>query len=230
MPLLKLWNSLRGRSAESAQPAKSVGVEASGAGQSQVVQPSATVAQESVQTQTAKTQSAKTQSAPKKRSKLSLFAGSSPHASLIKQLCGVSAETVLEISVGDGSRAIDVVQALAGDSANPVRYIAVDQFEMAGGETTLMQFHQSMRSADVRVQVYPETLGGGLTRVAHTIGPVDLVLFSRPQSEWDSPEVRGLLTKVCKPSTVVLVCEGDVWQALGPASEANGVGSARKAA
>ena len=226
MPLLKLWNSLRGRSAEPAQPAKLDVVEAVGGVEPQAIQPSATAPEKMANT----LKPAKTQPTPKKRSKLSLFAGPSPHASLIKNLRGVSAETVLEISVGDGSRAIEVVQTLAGDRATPVRYIALDQFEMAGGETTLMQFHQAMRSAGVRVQVYPETLDRGLARVAHTVGPVDLVLFSKPQSEWDSPEVRGLLTKVCKPSTVVLVCEGDVWQVLGQASEAKGVGSTRKAA
>jgi hypothetical protein len=134
-----------------------------------------------------------------------------PHAALCKLLRRVQAQTVLEICVGDGTRAIAALQALS--SNNPeVRYAAIDQFEMDGGPLTLKRFHQALRTAELRrAQIFPETIERGLLRVATTIGPVDLVLIAAPPDRWQTPAVLAMLARVAHSKTVVLYEEANSW-------------------
>ncbi len=151
MPLLKLWNAIRGRSAKG-QPAD---------------QGPASEPQVTTQTTTSP-----------RGSRLGIFT-SGPHAGLCKLLKSVSASSILEISVEDGSRAVAVLETITKNNKN-VRYLAIDQFEMAAGAVTLKQFHQTLRAKEFRPQVIPETMERGLIRVSHTIGTVDLVLIAAP--------------------------------------------------
>jgi hypothetical protein len=128
----------------------------------------------------------------------------------------LQAATVLEISVGDGSRAIAILQTL-GDSQQ-VRYVAIDQFEMSGGEVTLKAFHKTMRSEGIRPHVFPEPINRGLLRVANTIGPVDLVIIAAGADQWQTPETLSLLARVTHGETVVLFQDEESWERFEPAS------------
>ncbi|MGB7328423.1 MAG: hypothetical protein WBD31_26335 [Rubripirellula sp.] len=246
MPLLKLWNSIRGKSnSEAAEPAKSI--------QTPSQNSAKPVASTPVNSNTAEAANpapaAPTPTPAKSRiSAMGIFGSSNPHAALCKQIksmttprrgevSGREVRTVLEISAEDGSRAIAVLETLAksmpaaaptvkiadidavdaaaetAPAAVPsVRYIVIDQFEMAGGATTLKQFHQNLRGADIRAQVYPEPIDRGLIRVAHTIGAVDLILFAAPTDQWDKPETAKLIERVSHADTKVLVRDGDAWK------------------
>lgn len=218
MALLKLWNSLLGR--PSAQPSQST---------------NSTQAQPGVDIERAKPDAsqASTKKSPAKKkkssSRLSLFGGSSPHAGLLKQLRGVTVDSVLEISAGDGSRAVEVLSLLSennakklvGDAGNPkIRYSVIDQFEMGGGDHTLMQFHQTLRGAGIRPQVFPEVIARGLTRVAHTIGSIDLILVSAAANSgtqadsWATPEVKSLLSRVTHDQSLILFQKDDTWEKM----------------
>jgi hypothetical protein len=190
MPLLKLWNSLLGRRDLPGPRAD--------------------------QAKTETTVTAKTK--PAGRGILGI-GSRGPHGSLCKLLRRVQAETVLEICVGDGSRAIAALQALS--SNNPgIRYAAIDQFELAGGPLTLKGFHQALRTADLRrAQFFPETIERGLLRVATTIGPVDLVLIAAPPDRWQTPAVQALISRVTHGNTVVFFEEGDTWNRYEPATQ-----------
>lgn len=183
MPLLKLWNAILGRR-DLPQP---------GAEQAT---PEVTVA-------------AKTKDAGRG---ILRIGSRGPHGPLCKLLRRVQAERVLEISVGDGSRAIAAVNALS--ARNPqVRYAAIDQFELGGGPLTLKGFHQALRTADVRsVQIFPETIERGLLRVATTLGPVDLVLIAAPAERWQTPAVQALIARITHGDTVVLYEDGEKWR------------------
>lgn len=174
MPLLKLWNSIRGRST-TRQTADDGHV----------------------------TERAATPEPRKNRGHgLGIFGGG-PHAGICKQIRSASVNSVLEISVEDGSRALAVLQTVAKTNQD-FRYVAIDQFEMAGGPITLKQFHQTLRSRGFRPQVYPETVERGLIRVAHTIGTVDLVLIAAPIASWQTPQHLPLLSRVIHQGTLVL--------------------------
>lgn len=186
MPLLKLWNAIRGRSAKG-QPAD----------QGPASEPQVT-------TRTEK---------PHRGSRLSIFA-SGPHAGLCKLLKSVSASSILEISVDDGSRAVAVLETITKNNKN-VRYLAIDQFEMAAGAVTLKQFHQTLRAKEFQPQVIPETMERGLIRVSHTIGTVDLVLIAAPLETWQTPQFLPLLSRVTHQGTMVLFRdEQQAWKEL----------------
>ena len=116
--LLKLWNSIRGNSS----PAPSKPGHSSK--QADRDEPKRKLAK------------------PSKPSRGVLGLGGGPHSALCKQLKRIQAASVLEIGVGDGTRAAAVLQTLQSNSE--IQYIAIDQFEMAGSELTLKHFHQQI--------------------------------------------------------------------------------------
>ncbi len=177
MPLLKLWNSLRGRSATSEEKS---------------------------------TESNPTPPSPKKRSLLGL--GRGPHAALCKQVRNLDVDSVLEISVGDGTRAIALMKALASKN-DQVRYVAIDEFESGEGTTSLKTFHHSLRCQNIPAQLFPGQIASGLHRVATTIGAVDLVLIAAESERWNDPVVLSMLRRVVHSESTVLYLDGEQWLA-----------------
>jgi hypothetical protein len=208
MPLLKLWNSLCRRSKAQSN------VDQSAAPVPQLAstpQPAA-VSPSTVGEVTAK--SAKVA----KPAKRSLFGG--PHSALCRQLKGLSVASVLEISVGDGSRALEVMKTLEKQSSQPVRYVAVDQFELGGSELALKDFFRLLREHEIRPQLFPEAVDSGLRRVANTIGAVDLVLIALPVDRWQHPITLHLLSRICHAGTIVFFRDGEAWGRYQPATTA----------
>jgi hypothetical protein len=139
--------------------------------------------------------------------------GSNPHAALCKQVAATQAHSLLEIGVGDGSRAVAVLAALAkrGISA---RYFGMDQFELAGGEVSLREFHRTLRGAGIRPQLFPEPPERGLVRFLHTIGTVDLVLIADPAEVVEKAAVGQLLNRISHANTTILLLQDDQWVPL----------------
>ena len=192
MPLLKLWNAMWGRST----------------GETPVAHPTASPTP---------SQAAVSKPTPKPVSKglssgFNLF-GSHPHAALCKQIGSLPARSVLEIGVGDGSRAIAVLGTLA-KSGNPVRYFGIDQFELAGGAISLKEFHRTMRGAGIRPQIFPEPVDRGLARFLHTVGTADLVLLDEAGETLENPQVGQLLKRISNPQTTILYLQDDAWMPL----------------
>ena len=190
MPLLKLWNSLRGRSTN-AQTLESV--ETENADPSLKSKPSIRVA---------------TGSKSAARATFGLFGGGTS-GTLRKRLKSISANSVLEIGVDDGARAIAVMDAVSKTSP-ATRYVAIDEFEMAGG-VNLKQFHQTLRNHGIRPQMFPGCVERGLMQVAHTIGAIDLILISNPDAVDSNPVAIGLLERISHCGTTILALEDDAW-------------------
>ena len=184
MPLLKLWNAIRGRS--------------------NAEQPTAERADQAAETRVASKSSAKSSKAG-----FSLFGGKT-HGGLLKKIAKTGARSVLEISVGDGSRAVAVVETL-GKKGVPIRYFGIDQFELGGGEVSLMDFHRTLRSAGIQAQLFPEDLDRGLVRFLHTIGTVDLVLIAEPVERLQEEQIRQLLSRISHGETTILYRQDESW-------------------
>ena len=143
-------------------------------------------------------------------SKRRLFGGG-PHRSLCKQLKGLDVASILEVSVGDGTRALAVLQALSKSSKQSIRYIAIDEFELGGGQIGLRDFFCLLREHDVRPKLFPETLDGGIRNVANTLGTVDVVLIATPIENWQNPVTLQLLSRISHRNTVIFFDDGDDW-------------------
>lgn len=226
MALLKLWNSLLGRTSEKSP---TPGHAASDTQPAQSAQPrsSANSATSSPTSDAATSQAEgvrlRATTKPQPAAKRGFFGGGSVHAAILKKLNGVSAQSVLEISVGDGSRAVEVLALLRTTAAKAgnidadsikLRYAAIDQFEMGGGANTLMQFHQTIRGGGIRPQVFPESVGRGLTRVAHTLGSMDLILISSEAGDWATAENKALLARVTHDQSRIFFERDDAWHSL----------------
>lgn len=116
--------------------------------------------------------------------------------------------SVLEVGVGDGSRALRLVDWLQRQADGEIRYAAIDMFE-AGEGPALKSFHAQMGSVGAKPLPIPGTLASGLPRVAHTLGAVDLVLFS-----FDIPELTGVVTqnflpRIIESKSVVLLTDDE---------------------
>ena len=190
MPLLKLWNSLRGQSTTTPEPT-------AGESPKATTQASSSAAQNSTQVT----------KRPAKKS-FGMFGGG-PHSGLCKQLKTLSVRSVLEIGVGDGSQAIAVMETLSRHS-DSIRYYAVDEFEMSGG-VNLKQFHQTLRNHNIRPQLFPGSVDRGLMQIAHTIGSVDLILVADGNVIDKNPASAEILSRISHEETSVLISRNETW-------------------
>lgn len=216
MPLVKLWNYLFGRS----QPTKSAEPNRDGdprsrardAGKRRLAKPTTPQPAAGLHPEAVKRKPAG------KRGVMELVTGG-PHAALCRIIKGSGVSSLLEVGVGDGTRAAAMLAALEKSSpGTEIRYIAIDLFEMADSELTLKEFHRRMRAIDVRPTLIPLPYRQGLARVAHTFGSVDLVLIADEGLDVCDP----WLARVTTPKSLVLRWDGQAWRQiqrnnLGPA-------------
>ncbi|TWU04548.1 hypothetical protein [Stieleria varia] len=219
MSLLKLWNSIRSVATGSAATGETADIEAGKpkVADKTVDQAVAGRVPAAARPDPATAAAVKVPAAkPVKSGLLSGVLRSCPHAGLTKQFKGLSVNTVLEVGVGDGTRAIAILQSLL--KANPdakIHYIAVDQFEMNGG-IELRAFHKQLRGISSLVNLLPMPTRAGLDRVARTYGQVDLLI-------WNDPEVNVLsapLDRICKASGSVFLQTDGKWSKMSTAANA----------
>ncbi|OYP33786.1 hypothetical protein [Rhodopirellula sp. MGV] len=227
MPLRKLWNSIRGKS--ETEPSSDV---------QQEVQAELRIAVETTPPVTAKLKSIPPQQSPTPvavTDKAVLAQSSVADATvakaeiprpklnradkqLCKQLADSSANTVLEIGIGDGNRGRGIVDALTGrEQSTPVCYIAVDSFELGGNPLTLREFHRQLREYPAKVHLVPMPVEQGLDRVLRTYGQVDVILWSVDSVPSDSE--KSLLSRLSKPDTKLMKCDDGCWSVLSATSE-----------
>ena len=183
MPLRKLWNSLRRKSNPSNGSLSHENTADSGAVEQGVV---------------------KLEKATFKRQCTS---------QLCQTIARLAPQTILEIGVDDGTRALEYLSGLSAANQS-VRYFAIDQFELAGGKLSLREFHQLLRSAGIRPQLFPESMVAGLTRFSHTIGSADMILVADEISDLQRDTVYRLLGRVSNSQTSILQPCGKQWVTL----------------
>lgn len=208
MPLRKIWNSLCGKSVSEAPKAKQRATERSTERPSS---PSSTPSEKPSKANADASQGRGVLSMARRA--VGLQRG--PHAALLRQISKRRPTRILELGIGNGSRAAAILAEAPEDLE--FTYIVVDQFEMAGGEVTLRDFHAkvSAASAQRRPCVIPEPIASGLETVANRFGYIDLILVS------DSnllDEATSRLPRVAGDSTCVLVLRGEEWELLDQAA------------
>lgn len=234
MPLLKLWNSLWGRGSAAnetgsdAVPSSRVTEVAAAIPSASSAPPSRSKVSRAKQPRArAATSGAKSEPEPAVNLRVAPATTLPPapkpkvvtrgeHAELCRLVIESGACSVLEIGVGDGSRAAAVMQSLQAVSGEkPLKYAAIDGFEMVGGSLTLKDFHHKLRAAGVRPQVFPSAVAQGLFQFSRTVGFADLVISTAADEVWEAAETRALIVRITRPSSVVLHQSGGRWRRLG---------------
>jgi hypothetical protein len=95
---------------------------------------------------------------------------------------------IVEMGIGDGSRAQRMVRLARSWSGNqPVRYTAIDPFELRSGDDSparsLKAAYRTLKATGARVQVVPGDPLAALARVANALTNTDLLLISADQDD-----------------------------------------------
>ena len=192
MPLRKLWNSIRGKSAAPAEPARTPQ-------EGRVRQADAGTA--------AKPALARRTTAEPKSSKNSV---SREDKKLFRRIESMSIASVLEVTVGDGTRSVSMLKTLTHKGhSTPLHYLAIDEFEMGGNELSLRDFHKQLREYPAKAHLVPMAIDAGLDRVVRTFGQVDLIIWAEQQS----PTAKQLqaLARLSKPGTIMFSPKDGRW-------------------
>lgn len=101
--------------------------------------------------------------------------------------CGV--QKIVELGVRDGHRALQMLKLAKQVAASAdVHYVGMDLFEAQSEPNvpslSLKAAHQLLRPAGAKVQLVPGDPAEGLTRMANSLGKVDLLILP---AELDSP-------------------------------------------
>ena len=128
---------------------------------------------------------------------------------------------VLDLNVQDGSRAVELLEAIVDSNFPAPKYVAIGMFELAGEMLTVREFHQKVRSAGGLPVVIPMPLVDGLRRLSQTIGTADLILLDITEQQFADPVVSRLLQRVASKDTLLLRRDAkDRWHAITSQSRA----------
>lgn len=135
------------------------------------------------------------------------------HDGLLKIIQERKPSRILEIGVGDGSRTPALLSMLSQSGCQPgdVKVIVIDEFELAGGDVTMRDYHRQLAGLSIRPVIFPEPVGRGIFSVAHRFGAVDMVLVDAKVSATYPDELANLLVKVTHERSVVLSNESGKW-------------------
>lgn len=140
--------------------------------------------------------------------KLLHFSKPAGNRPLYQAVRGRVIQSVLEINVATGERSERLIGWLREQgSEGTIRYAAVDPFEAGGaGHLGLKEFHSRLGRLGARPLPVPlaGSLAVSLTRVAHTIGAVDLLILDCSGAELNDPAVLHILPRLVREDSVVL--------------------------
>jgi len=112
--------------------------------------------------------------------------------------------SILDINIGDGSRTVEILEAIVDGSQPTPKYVAIGVFDLDEKCLTVREFHQKTRAAGGQPMVIPMPLSEGLKRLAETVGTVDLVLLSGDGQRLVDPIVTKLLNRISSNGALVL--------------------------
>jgi len=121
-----------------------------------------------------------------------------------KLVAGRQIHSILDTNLGDASRAVELLEAIVCDAVPTPKYVAIDDFDLANGGTTVLQFHQRVRRVGGKAVPIPGAIDEGLRQLSRTLGTVDLVLIDDAKVQLETEETRRLLNRVTHAGTVML--------------------------
>jgi len=127
----------------------------------------------------------------------------------------------LDLNVQDGSRAIELLEAIVDSNFPAPKYVAIGMFELAGEKLTVRQFHQKVRSAGGLPVVIPMPLVEGLRYLSQTVGTADLILLDITDQQLADPAISRLLQRVTSQESLLLRRDAkERWQTIAAQSRA----------
>ena len=210
MSLKKLWNSLRGSRSEPESPVIA-SVSTPTPSTAPAAQPASAPAPQPARN-VEPLSAPIAEVVPPRRSILSLRPRGE-HDALLKLISQARPTSILEVGIGDGSRMPAVLASLAdaGTESKSFKAIVIDEFEMAGGEVTMRDYHRQLAGLAIRPVIFPESVARGLVNVAHRFGAVDMILIDASVETAHAEGLSKFLSKVTHVGTAVLSNTSGKW-------------------
>lgn len=121
-----------------------------------------------------------------------------------KLVAGRQIHSILDTNLGDATGAVELLEAIVCDAVPTPKYVAIDDFDLTSGGTTVLQFHQRVRRVGGQAVPIPGAIDEGLRQLSRTLGAVDLVLIDDAKPQLQTEVTRRLLARVTHPATLLL--------------------------
>jgi hypothetical protein len=131
---------------------------------------------------------------------------------LVRHLIATPISSLLEVGVGDGSRLKRIAQLVQlKEGVDKLRYVGVDEFEAAQDQQqhlSLKTAHQLASQLNFKATLIPGDLKSALQRVAHKIGPSDLVIINGglDPAQPEVGPVANWLNHLAQGSSTIFAC------------------------
>lgn len=135
-----------------------------------------------------------------------LFDKPNPQKRLLKHVAAAQITSMVEIGLGDISRAQQLIAVSAKKSSEgTVRYTGIDLFEAADGGVTLKQAHQLLHPLPAQIRLVPGNAKSALTRCANELRGTDLIVVSANESSAGLENVWHLVHRMLHKASQVWV-------------------------
>ncbi len=130
------------------------------------------------------------------------------------------ARRIVEIGVGDGSRAQAMMSlSLRAEADKPAKYTGIDLFEARDSENplSLKQAHTLLRNDNFEVRLVPGDTAAALKRSANELRGTDMIVVSADVDPQSLDAVRHLLPRMLHKDSQVWIELEKSFKVLGPA-------------
>ncbi|MGC4001694.1 MAG: hypothetical protein QM811_00450 [Pirellulales bacterium] len=130
-----------------------------------------------------------------------------------RTICARPASRILEIGVGDASRALTLIGEMRDMKVDPIHYYGIDEFEgrtLSGKEPGLAykDAFRKLKASGAQVQLIPGDPFTALSRTANTLRDMQLVVISADQFGDSLDRGWFYLPRVLAPDATILVADG----------------------
>lgn len=115
--------------------------------------------------------------------------------------------SILEIGVGDGSRAINMIRvAKKYCSSGSIRYTGIDGFEAdSNSKVSLKDFHQRLSKLEIKLQLVPGEVAAAVQRIANSHLRTDLLVISAGNNTAALDDVWFFVPRMLHAASVVFL-------------------------
>lgn len=122
---------------------------------------------------------------------LSMLSKPASDRALYKAIKKNKFRSIIEIGMGDGQRALNMIRTAKRFSLTPsIRYTGVDLFDARenGSPLPLIEMHRKLKTEDLKTQLVPGELASSIARIANSHVRTDMIVISAgfDEAELDS--------------------------------------------
>ena len=137
---------------------------------------------------------------------LSSFSSPACNRVLYRTIRRQKVSSILEIGVGNGTRATKLIRMAQKYSTCNVRYTGVDGFEASPGhQISYKDCHQKLNSLDAKLQLVPGDLMSSIVRIANSHVRTDMLVISSGYNTSDLDDVWFYVPRMLHAASVVFL-------------------------